>query len=130
MHQCIPDHSESLYVDDETTLSDVLAFVYSRVECPAVVGQATVYNFHNRSLDAEALVNANLAEGSYVVPYQVPGVWGFVVEVLPVEMASAPVLAYRREEEQYQVHPNFRTADIDTAALRATLDEMGGVADV
>jgi hypothetical protein len=119
----IPDHSRGLRIGTDTSVTDIVEFLERRLRTPAVLGNAVVYNFHNRSLDARALVNADLDGGTYVVPYQVSGVWGFMQEVLPTEAAEAPHLTYSPDSEDYTVYSNYH-GQVESSAVRAALAEV------
>jgi hypothetical protein len=119
--QRIPDHENALYIDSDTTPVQVMDYVEERLCTPAVIGETVVWNFNNHPLDARALLNADLDPGAYVVPYQVAGVWGFIVDVLPTEIATAPLLTYSADEAEYSVYENLRDARGDYASARAAL---------
>jgi hypothetical protein len=120
----IPTHDQRLWISQDTTVTEVVDYVRSRLAEPSTMNGKTVWNFHARDLDARALVNADLDDGHYVVPYQASGAWGWMVEIIPQEIAEAPVLVYRGDEGTYEVFDNFRAADVDHAALRATHEEF------
>lgn len=122
----VPDHDSSLYVDDDTTATEVLNYTVERLCEPATVGDVVVFNFHSAELDARALVNANLDPGVYVVPYQVTGVWGFIVDVLPDPVGTAPLLNYAPTEEEYRVYENLRSAEVevDPGGIRNAMWQM------
>lgn len=123
MTRQIPTHNSDLRISEKTTVEDIVEYTTSRLEEPARLGDTVVWNFGSHDLDARALVNADLPEGEYVVPYQVPGVWGFIVEVLPNGLSEAPLLTYRRDEKSYEVYDNY-IGSVDTAAIRAGLEEV------
>lgn len=103
--------STELYMEDDTEPVDVLEFAVSRLENPTVFeGEGiVVFNFHNRSLDAQPLSQwaQEAAPGVYVVPYQVGGVWTFIHGALPPAVARADFLAYRGSEDAYVDYPNW-----------------------
>lgn len=117
----IPDHTRGLYIDDDTERSDVIGFVEDRLTSPAVLGDVVVYNFSSHSIDAAALINAasDMSDGPYVIPYQVPGVWGYIVSILPASVSDAPLLTYRSQQGEYHVYPNYRR-DRRTDSLTGT----------
>lgn len=106
----IPTHDEDLRINDETTLAEVNAFVAERLHKPAVLGDVVVFNFSSYELDGSALVNtaSDLEGGVYVIPYQVPGVWGYIVDALPPEISDTALLTYRQNEGEYHAYQNFR----------------------
>jgi hypothetical protein len=129
----IPRHDDTLYIDDQTTEAEVMDYVAQRLRTPAVLGDVIVYNFSNYTLDGTALVNAaaDLDAGLYVVPYQVPGMWGYIVHTIPDEVADATLLTYRSGEGAYHAYPNWRP-NVGTAqrtrmaaAFRAGLQGQG-----
>lgn len=122
----VPQHDSRLHIDEDTDEVDVVAYVEERLAEPAVVDGTRVFNFNSHDLDAHALINAELHREpatAFVVPYQVPGVWGFIHEVLPNDLSESPLLVYRESEKLYEVYRNY-TTDVDTAAVRARLKEV------
>lgn len=123
----IPRLDGELWIDHETEPVDVLAFIERRLAEPSVIDDVAVWSFHNQGFDAHALLEMDLEPGTYVIPYQVPGVWGFMVDVLPALVADAKLLTYRRDESRYEVYENYRTEpiaeavreDFEQTALRA-----------
>lgn len=109
MTENIPDHDKSLYMGETTTADDIASFLTRRLTSPATVNGAVVFNFNVHAIDARALVNADLGDGIYTVPYQASGAWGFMQEILPRRIADAPILVYRPADEEYSVHENFRS---------------------
>ena len=102
-----------LYIEgDETEPTEVLDFVAERTAGPTIFrdGEVVVYNYHNRDLVVNALVEwAEEAEpGVYVIPYQVSGVWAFMQKVLPQAVRDADLLTYSRREEEYIDYDNWR----------------------
>lgn len=120
MHQQIPTHESDLHIRNETTVRDVVAFVEDRLCEPAIVGESIVFSFHSQGFDAHDLVNANLDNGIYVIPYQASGAWAFMNDILPHEVSTAPVLTYSKASG-YSVYPNFGAAETDTAEVRSRL---------
>lgn len=118
----IPDHDDSLRIDDETTVDDVMSYLQHRLETPAVVGDIVVYNFHGRAVDAAALLDAanDLPAGIYVIPFQVSGTWGAMADALPDEITDdATLLVYRKGESTYRAFENWRgDGSLDPDALR------------
>lgn len=102
----IPNYSSDLRVSETTTLAEVERFLEARLRAPAVVGGAVVYNFNSHDIDARALLNANLDDGMYVIPYQVAGMWGTMVQLLPQPVAEATLLTYRQGSGEYATYPN------------------------
>lgn len=105
--QTIPSHDDGLRIEYDTERSDILEFLDARLREPAKVGDAIVWNFHSRDLDAQALVEAELDPGRYLVPYQVSGTWAFMSDVLPADVSRATLLAYKVEKGEYQTFGNF-----------------------
>lgn len=103
-----------LRLNEDTEVDDVITFVEDRVGNPAVLGDVTVYNFHNASLKAQAIAEwAHEAEpGVYVIPYQIPAVWAFMAILLPQEIAEARPLVYRKSDDEYDDYANF-LAEVD-----------------
>ena len=114
----VPRLEDELWIDHDTEPADVLAFCERRLAEPAVVEDAAVWSFHNQGFDAHALLEQDLDGGTYVIPFQVPGVWGFMVDVLPPMVSEATLLTYRRDEGRYEQYENFRTVGIDLQTER------------
>lgn len=107
------ENDSELYIEgDKTEPTEVLDFVAERTAGPMIFrgGDVVVYNYHNRDVVVNALVEwAESAEpGVYVVPYQVSGVWAFMQRVLPQEVRDADLLTYRRRDDQYVDYENWR----------------------
>lgn len=121
----IPRHDSDLRVTDATTATDVRRFLDARLAEPAVVEGSVVWNFNSHDLDAHALLDATaeLAAPIYVVPYQVPGTWGAMVQMLPSFVADAALLTYRSKQERYKPYDNLRQVGtgIQTEHTRQTL---------
>jgi hypothetical protein len=111
MNHRVPQHTTDLRIDADTTHEEVIDFLDARLSEPAVLseGSVVVWNFNSHDLDANALLRAGLDDGQYVVPYQVPGVWGFMVSVLPLPLSNATLLTYRRGQGEYATYPNLRS---------------------
>lgn len=99
-----------LYMGDDTTATDVLDYAADRLEQPTGVGDATVFNFHNQPLSMPELSQwaEDVESGVYVVPYQISGVWAFMVEALPSAVAQARLLAFRVNDREYVDYANWR----------------------
>lgn len=124
----IPQHDTDLYIKDSTTQGDVDEFLRDRLATPAILHDVIVFNFSSYTLDSGALVNAanELDGGIYVVPYQVPGVWGYMVDVLPSDVSETDLLTYRANEGAYHVYDNWRDGDNDETrdVLRETFEAL------
>jgi hypothetical protein len=118
----LPLHDRHLQIEADTTTADVVEFLESRLQEPARVDDAVVYNFHNRDLDMEAVENSLVFQGTYIVPYQVSGVWGFMQDVLPEEVATADLLTYQSGEPCYVAETNhYATEEATKEVIRGTL---------
>jgi len=126
MTPSIPKHASDLRVSDQTTHAEVVAYLDARLGEPATVGDAVVFNFNSHDLDAHALLDAGLDDGVYVVPYQVAGMWGTMVEMLPRRVAAATLLTYRQGQGEYATYPNLLAEGPDDEArqrLRAAMQQ-------
>lgn len=128
----IPRHESDLRVTHDTTRQDAIDYLSARLDEPAVVEGSVVFNFHGRDLDAAALVNnaEMLTERVYVVPYQVPGMWGFMVELLPAFVADASLLVYRSSQGCYVTYPNLREnrEQLQAEAIETRLSDTAAAA--
>lgn len=122
MNRSIPEHDSDLRISVSTTPDDIIEFLEARIKEPAHLDGVTVYNFNSHDLDARALVNADLDEGTYVVPYQVAGAWGFMVTVLPEELMYADLLTYRQSNQTYGVYESH-IGTVRNAIVRERLRE-------
>lgn len=106
----IPRHETDLWIGPATEPEHIERFMRVRTLSPAVVDDAVVWNYHNRRLDAQALYESGLAEGSYVVPYQISSVWAAMTAHLPPRIADADVLSYDVEAGEYRHYESFRAS--------------------
>lgn len=109
----------------DTSPEDLWDFVERRIQSPEEVEvemlgtkkQIQVFNFSTHKVDMEALrrVAPSLQNERYIIPYQVPGVWGYLIRLLPRELAQAELLVYSKRSESYKAFPNFRRVATDEA---------------
>ena len=100
---------DSLSVENGTQPDEVEAFVRRRVLNPLRVGGLTVWNFNNHKADREQLGRQadDLLNDEYLIPYQVPGAWTYMVELMPERVKSAEILVYSQNSGRYDPYPNF-----------------------
>lgn len=106
----IPSLDSSLRICDRTDQINIHRFLRNRLTQRAEVGGAYVYSFNNHEFDRRALVDVADElddEEIYVIPYQVPNVWGYMMRLLPDEIATARHLVYQQVREAYRIVPNW-----------------------
>lgn len=101
-----------LYVTESTTKEEVVDYVRDCIEHPYVEQTAdgetkVVWNFSSHSIDHDGLDVAGKDQDRFVIPFQVPGTWGFIVTLLPEPIKSAELLVYRQEHGEYFAFKNF-----------------------
>lgn len=112
---------DALFVDAETTLSDVREFLTRRIESPYRFetppgsGNYThVWNFASYEIEQDALdhsIHERLDWGTdFVIPFQVAGTWAVMFHLLPTELKEADILVYQPEKEVYYAYNNFYNA--------------------
>lgn len=103
--------TDQLYINEETTREEVNEFMLKRSQRPTLLrnGDIWVFNYHNEPLEVQALSEwaDDAADGLYVLPYQVSGVWAYMADQLPEEIAQARLMAYRPSEEEYVDYENW-----------------------
>lgn len=97
-------------IDRNTEPEEIREFVADRVRDPIEVDGVTVWNFSTHDVEMDALreVASSLHRDHYVIPYQVPGAWAYMVRVMPNPLSDAELLVYSKREERYKAFPNFR----------------------
>lgn len=107
---------DGLMIDDETEAEDLQEFVERRTRNPFVMDGTMVWNFSSHRTDPDALESAveqKLEGESYIIPFQVTGVWGYMTHIIPDSIArNAQVLVYIEGDEEYVEYENLVT-DMD-----------------
>lgn len=102
---------DGLMIDDETTTGDLQGFVERRTRNPFVMDGTMVWNYSSHKTDPDALERAvenKLDSGSYMIPFQVTGVWGYMTHIIPDSIArNAQVLVYIQSDEEYVEYENL-----------------------
>ena len=102
---------DGLMIDDETTANDLQEFVERRTRNPFVMDGTMVWNFSSHKTDPDALEEAieeKLDEESYMIPFQVTGVWGYMTHIIPDRISrNAQVLVYIEGDEEYVEYENL-----------------------
>lgn len=104
-----PDADDSIRIDRTTTASEVRDFVERRATHPVEVDGVTVWNFSTHEVDRDALerVAPRLRRDAYIIPYQVPGAWGYMQDLLPKGLREKELLVYSERDDRYKAFPNF-----------------------
>lgn len=101
---------DALKMTSETTVDEVQSFVRRRTQNPYIVGGKVIWNFSNHKPDMEALefaANNKLENDKYVIPFQVTGSWGFMVQFLPQQLQRSEILVYKQQYGDYAAYTNL-----------------------
>lgn len=103
-----------LWLNEETDVEDVLAFLEERLSEPLILDDVVVFNFHSKQVKSGPFLEwADEAEGGlYVIPYQVPGVWGFMRSVLPDPLDQVRILMWRADDGEYVDYPQWSSRHV------------------
>lgn len=108
-----PEADDAVRVTKETEPPELRDFAKNRAMHPRVIEvedkEVTIWNFSTHAIDELALYDVvpNLNREKYVIPYQLPGVWGYFHSILPDEILEAELLVYSMRDEEYKAFPNF-----------------------
>lgn len=122
-----PERDDGIRITEETEASDLREFTKRRATEPIELDDGVVvWNFSTHEVDREALalVAPALQQDRYIIPYQVPGAWGYIQTLLPEEIRRAELLVYSIRDSRYKAFPNFSReskAEAD-AALRGSIE--------
>lgn len=114
-----PYEDDSLMMSSDTALEEVQSFVRRRLQNPYMINGKVIWNFSNHKPDLDALefcTRNKLEEDRYVIPFQVTGTWGFMVQLLPEDMKKYELLVYKPQYEDYAAYKNLR-GEIDDEEL-------------
>jgi len=117
---------DALIMKDSTTIEDFQEFVTRRTQNPHVVNGTKIWNFSSYRVDEDALERAvenKLDEDSYVIPFQVTGVWGYMTHTIPESISKGSILVYLQDNEEYVVYNNLLSEieDEDIKKLKTEL---------
>lgn len=114
MTNSTPDTDDALRIDQDTKPLDIRRFVERRVKDPLEFenGGIVIWNFSTHEPKEELLADKapTLRNDYYVIPYQVPGAWGYMQDLLPEQVRNAELLVYSIKDDRYKAFPNFRRA--------------------
>lgn len=107
--------SDSDYADDALIASqgmkatEIQDFVERRSKDPYTFEDVTIWSFNNHEIDVEQLREQaeNLRADRFIIPYQVSGIWGYIVQFLPERIRTAEILTYRQGDGRYYAYPNY-----------------------
>lgn len=129
-----PYEDDALRLESGTTPDDIREFVRRRTEQPLRYGDVTIWDYNNHKPNREALEQTidewELYHDEYVIPLQIPGVWGYIVTFLPERIRTAELLGYSQDEGRYIPFPNYiRHSDSDdnnqcTDELQTILEQL------
>lgn len=126
MHEGTPDSDDGLRIERSTKPEDVRAYVERRTKSPLHFEDhgVTVWNYatHEPAVDALKRKAETLQQDRYIVPYQVPGAWGYMQDLLPDGLRNAELLVYSKREGRYKAFPNFRRLSSKRNNLRLKLE--------
>jgi len=101
---------DGLYIDKDTTVEEIKAFLQRRAENPIVIDSVTIWDFCGYDRDGEALekaVKRKLKHDKYIIPFQVSGTWGTMFHLLPESLKEAEILVYDARAEVYKGYKNY-----------------------
>lgn len=102
-----PYREEALYVTEDTTVDQVVAYLRHCIENPVQQGDNIIWNFSTHEIDWSALDIEDKNQNRFIIPYQVTGTWGFIYQLLPEDIKSAELLVYHANDETYYAYRNF-----------------------
>lgn len=94
----------------DTELDEVLDFIKNRTRNPYTVNGKIIWDFSNHKPDMEALEFATenkLENDEYVIPFQVTGTWGFIIQLLPDRLRNAEILVFKKQYGDYAAYQNM-----------------------
>lgn len=106
-----PYEEDALMMSSDTELEEVKGFVKDRLRNPYMMNGKVIWNFSNHKPDLDALefcTRKKLENDKYIIPFQVTGTWGFMVQLLPDEMKEYELLVYKPQFEDYAAYENLR----------------------
>jgi len=102
-----PYREEALYVTEDTSVDEVVAYLRHCIENPIERGENIIWNFSTHEIDWDALDIESKDQTRFIIPYQVTGTWGFIYQLLPEDIKSAELLVYHGDDETYYAYRNF-----------------------
>lgn len=108
--QRTPYRDDALRVGNGTKPPDIRDFLRRRTRNPQHVAGMAIWNYNNHELNYEALREQSdeFMRDRYMVPFQASGVWGYMVQLLPEEIAELEILTYDQESGEYTPFPNYQ----------------------
>lgn len=101
---------DTLRMTSDTELDEVLTFIKQRARNPYTVNGKIIWDFSNHKPDMEALEFATenkLENDEYVIPFQVTGTWGFIIQLLPERLRNAEILVFKKQYGDYAAYENM-----------------------
>lgn len=101
---------DTLRMTSDTQLDEVLGFIKRRTRNPYTVNGKIIWDFSNHKPDMEALEFATenkLENNEYVIPFQVTGTWGFIIQLLPERLQNAEILVFKKQYGDYAAYENM-----------------------
>lgn len=112
------DEPEKMRITSETNVARLREYIQRRAENPILRSdRLTIWSFTSHEPDWHALEEKipDLKADRYIIPYQVPGAWGYMQSLLPDTLREADLLVYSIAEHRYKAFTNFaRIADEET----------------
>ncbi|MFB6282579.1 MAG: hypothetical protein ABEK59_01400 [Halobacteria archaeon] len=120
---------DALYLTPDLKPKDVRQFVYKRATNPRQVAGLTIYSFNNHVLDVNAIEESRemFERDKYLIPYQVPAIWGYMYKLLPDEIREVEVLSYSSVKQEYTPFSNIdrlSREEKDVKFQHALMEEM------
>jgi hypothetical protein len=104
-----PYKDDALVVENGVPPEEVQDFVLGRASNPEHVAGMTIWNFNNHQINEEQLERQadDLYYDEYLIPYSIPGAWGYMVSLLPEVIREVEILVYSQDRDQYNPYPNY-----------------------
>lgn len=128
MNMTSEEESGKMRITSETNVAELREYIQRRAKNPILrSGRLTIWSFTSHEPDWYALEEKipDLKADRYIIPYQVPGAWGYMQSLLPETLRESDLLVYSIAEHRYKAFTNFaRVADAETDA-----EIRNGIAD-
>ena len=104
-----PNSDDGLRIVRTTDTQEVRDFVERRTKDPIEVDGVTVWNYstHEPHMSELRRKAGALRRDRYIIPYQVPGAWGYMQDLLPEKLREAELLVYSKADGTYKAFPNL-----------------------
>lgn len=100
---------DALIASSEMDAQDIRTFLVRRAREPYEIEGVTIWSFNNHELHEAQLAEQaeSFKSDEYIIPYQVPGIWGYMYRLLPKDMREIEILTYSTRDGKYYAFPNY-----------------------